>query len=262
MALVSGTEKYFWFVLPDYQEGANQFALLRPDLVANPSFGALSAAANILGLAEYLGELKTDGTQVHAYLFSTPKGNVISVWADKETRIAVPTEKASVTIADMFGKTNQITAKDGAVTLRVVPQQRYLVDVGRAVEAEVLNERPRREKPALCRASSVVLAGYCALGVDRGAGVYRISANCEPFTYTVEVYQFDEQKGADGTVEVIAPTGWKVENARRGVRLSSMGREVLKFTVTPAPTGGNMVKLKAIGKFTSPPVAPTVSYIR
>ena len=262
MALASGTEKYFWFVLPDYQESERQFALLRPDLVANPSFGALSAAANILGLAEYLGELKTEGTEVHAYLFSTPKGNVISVWADKETRIAIPTEKATVTIADMFGKTNQIAAKDGAVTLRVVPQQRYLVDVGRAVEAKVVNERPRREKPAVCRASSVVLAGYCGLGVDRGAGVYVMSENREPFVYTVETYQFDEKNGAEGTVEVIAPTGWRIENAVRKVKLEPMGREVLKFTVTPAPTAGNMVKLKAIGRFTSPPVAPSVSYIR
>lgn len=262
MALVAGTERYFWFVLPSYMEGANQFGLLRPDLAANPAFGAISAAAHILGLSEYRGQIDPSNANISEYLFSTPEGNVISVWAEKETDLTVPTERARLKVADMFGKTTEVAAKDGAVTIKAGPQVQYLLDVGRSVESKAVANRPEREKLPVCKPSTVVLVGYPALGSYWESRVWQIGANCEPFVYTLEVYQFDETKPAEGEIEVVAPTGWKVEQPIRTVKLQPMGREVLKFNVTPVATGGETVKLKAIGRFTSPPVAPSVSYLR
>jgi hypothetical protein len=241
--------------------------MLRADLVPYPAFSALSAAANILGLSEYVGEYKPDGSDVSTYLFSTPKGNVLVAWADKGAELTIPTEKAKVKIANQFGAVSELASVDGKVNIKADNHVIYLLDVGDTIKAKAINPRPREMTLPKNNPSTVVLAGYCALPFNRGGAVYNLEPGDQPntgkpFTYTVEVYQFDEKKGAEGTVEVIAPTGWQVEDAKRTVKLDPMGREVLKFKVTPLLTSGAITKVTARGKFGSPAAAPTVSFIQ
>lgn len=259
IGLASGTEKYFWFVMPDYMEGKNQFGLLRPDLLCYPGFVALSAAANILGQADYVGYYKPQGKDQSAQVFKTPSGTVLAAWSDEPAEITIPTEKPSVQIADCFGAKSTLAAKGGAVTVKLGPEAVYVLDAGRAVLSQVEKAFPPREQrlPAN-NPSKIVLVGRCDLPIDRhGRACYKLNS-VKQFEYTVEVYCFDEDAGASGTVEVTAPTGWQVAEPKRTVKLDAMGREVLTFTVTPTARGG---RISAWGKFGSPPVAPTVSEI-
>lgn len=259
MGLASGTEKYFWFVVPDYMEGTNQFGLLRPDLLPYPGFVALSAAANILGLSDYIGCYTPQGSKQSAQVFKTPGGTVLAAWSDEPAEITIPTEKPSVQIADLFGAKSTVAAKDGAVTVKLGPEAVYVLDAGDAVMSQVRKAFPQRERRLPVNTpSGIVLVGRCDLPIDRhGHACYKLDP-VRPFDYTVEVYCFDEQAGASGTVEVIAPTGWKVDQPKRTVKLDPTGREELRFSVTPTAGGG---RISAWGKFGSPPAAPTVSVI-
>jgi hypothetical protein len=262
MGLATGTEKHFWFVMPDYMEGKNQFGILRPDLLPYPGFVALSAAANILGQSDYIGQYKPQGSDVTAHVFKTPGGNVLAAWSDKPTEISLPTEKRAVEVADCFGAKSTVTAKNGRATVNVGPETVYVLDIGNAIVSKAVNENPPREKrlPAN-KPSKIVLVGRCDLPIDRkGKACYTLSG-AKTFDYVVEAYCFDENAGASGAVEVVAPTGWQIAESKRTVKLDPMGREELRFHVTPA-SGGGEVRISAYGKFGSPAVSPTVSRIR
>lgn len=115
------------------------------------------------------------------------------------------------------------------------------------------------------RPSKVVLVGRCDLPVDRKGKACNTlvsdNGHPKPFDYNVEVYNFDENASASGMVEVVAPTGWQVDSAKREVKLDPMGREELRFHITPT-AGIGEVRLSAWGKFGSPAASPTVSRIR
>lgn len=266
MGLASGTEKHFWFVMPDYMEGKNQFGILRPDLLPYPGFLALSAAANILGESDYIGEYKLDGKDATTQVFKTPTGIVVVAWSDKPARIKLPTDKSTVKVANCFGAKSTVAAKDGQVWINVGPEAVYVLDAGQPVASAAVNSFPPREQRLPSnKPSNVVLVGRCNLPVDRkGKACYTLvtdASGAKPFDYTVEVYNFDEKAPASGTIEVLAPTGWQVDQPKRPVKLESMGREELLFHVTPA-AGGGEARLSAWGKFGSPAAAPTVSRIR
>lgn len=266
MGLASGTERYFWFVMPDYMEGKNQFGILRPDLLPYPGFVALSAAANIVGQSDYVGYYKPQGKEVSAQVFKTPDGVVLAAWSDKPAEITIPTEKPTVQVADCFGAKRTVEANNGAVTVKLGPEAVYVLDAGQAVMSSVKNAFPPREQRLpLNRPSKVVLVGRCDLPIDRkGKACYNLvsdASGAKPFEYTVEAYNFDEKAGASGTIEVVAPTGWQVQEPKRTVKLDPMGREELRFHVTPV-AGGGEARLSAWGKFGSPAASPTVSRIR
>ncbi|MDI6784730.1 MAG: hypothetical protein QME64_11640, partial [bacterium] len=93
MSLVAGVQKTFYFVLPDYLENGNQFGALHPDLTPYPGFIALSACANILGEAEYLGEYKFERKGVTAQVFKTKTALILTIWSELETELSIPTKK-------------------------------------------------------------------------------------------------------------------------------------------------------------------------
>ncbi len=259
MALAAGTEKYFWFILPDYMEGPNQFGMLRRDLTPYPGFVALSAAANILAQADYLGEYPLP--EADAHLLKTPNGNVLVAWATNPGTIHVPTEKRSVQVANIFGATSRVMAKDGSLTLAVGPEAVYVLDVGRSILPRIRMKEPPREKPLPpSHPSKTVLAGHCELPIEMG--YCSLPSPPTPFRYIVEAYQLDENNGASGTVEVTAPTGWQVENPKRELKLGPMGREVLEFKITPDSTGDGVLRITTRGRFGSPAASPTVSFIK
>ncbi len=262
--LAAGTERYFWFVTPDYMEGEGQYGLLRPDLAPYPGFAALSAAANILAEADYVGPWRAKDDPIVAYAFKTPDGNVTVAWSDGPAEFTVQSYKPYVEIADCFGARSKAPTKDGRATVKVGPEAVYVFGIGLPAAVKDSVRYPQREQrlPAN-NPSKVVLVGRCDLPVDRnGEAAYRLALDAarKPFEYTVEVYNFDESRAASGAVEVLAPTDWQVGNAKRNVGLQPMGREVLRFTITPAPGSGE-VRVSAWGKFGSPAASPTVSRI-
>ncbi|MCS6861791.1 MAG: hypothetical protein NZT92_15915 [Abditibacteriales bacterium] len=260
MSLVAGNDKHFFFVLPDYLENGVQFGSLHPDLTPYPSFVALSAAANFLGLSEYVGEYQTEG--ISAHLFATPRGNVLVAWADKEAVLTAPTEQRAVHVADIFGDMRDVPAENGTVRVKVGPEAVYLVNVGKAIESKVVRVRHVPGKLPRNEPSRVVIVGYTDLPIDKERDCYTMDAPLKPFTYMVDVYNFDAKANASGTVEVDAPVGWRVEQSKREVKLEPMGREVLSFRVTPSGGGLGEVKITARGQFGGQSAPSSVSFFQ
>lgn len=260
MSLVAGNDKHFFFVLPDYLENGVQFGSLRPDLTPYPSFVALSAAANFLGLSEYVGEYKADG--IVAHLFSTPRGNVLVAWADKEAELSVPTEQRAVQVADIFGDGRDVSVENGTVRVKVGQEAVYLVNVGKAIESSVAKVHHVPGKLPKNEPSRIVIVGHTDLPIYKERDCYTIGAPLKPFTYTVDVYNFDEKANASGTIEVDAPQGWSVEQPKREVRLEPMGRESLSFRVTPVGGGLGTLKMSARAQFGGKAVPSSASHFQ
>ncbi|MCE5322021.1 hypothetical protein LLG46_01760 [bacterium] len=258
MSLAAGNDKYFFFVLPNYTEGNIQWGALHPDMTPYPSFVALSAAANIIGQSSYLGEYKSGNNDVTAQVFSTPKGNVLVAWSDKESEIIVPTEKQTLHMANIFGQQSTISCPMGYARLKVGPDAVYLLDVGKSIESKLTGKpRPMGKLPKL-NPSRVVLVGHANFPVMKEAGAYKL-ADQSVFDYVVDAYNFNDKASATGTVTLAAPEGWIVEDAKRNVGLGVMGRESLTFKVKPGSPGAESSRLIANGNFKNEKVAPTIS---
>ncbi|HEX3000126.1 MAG TPA: hypothetical protein VHR86_07810, partial [Armatimonadota bacterium] len=262
-ALAAGTEKFFFFVLSSCKEGNTQWGLLRPDIMPNPGFVSLSAAANIIGRSKYLGAYPA-GEGVTAHVFATPRGNVLVAWADKETEIRVPTEKRTVTVADIFGKERQVSAS-GSLPVRVGPDAVYVIDAGKKLTSKLVKPAPVKMKANTSTPSRVILVGRCKLQTAFERSAYSFSRDengkIAPFTYSVEVYNFHKSgKPATGKVSLTLPAGWKGENLTRTVTVAPMGREVLSFTLTPIVTPEYPMKVVVKGTFQSEQVTPSTSY--
>lgn len=258
LALASGTDRFFFFVTPQYLENGVQFGVLRDDLTPNPAFIALSAAANMLGESTYLGKFKS-GSDIGAHVFSTPRGNVMVAWTDKDAELTVPTEKPSVIVADIFGGEKRVHVTNGKVTVKVGQDAVYLVNIGTEALATLAREpRPAGEMPSL-KPSRTVVTSHADLEIDKGKNTYLVHS-AAPFPYTVEVYNFDEKATSAGTVEIQAPQGWGVDIPEKHVTVGPMGREVLTFQVTPSPEGLGVQKVWARPHFRDKSVRPSVSY--
>lgn len=263
MSLVAGTDKHFFFVLPSYGEGKVEFGALRNDLTPYPSFVALSAAANILGVSTYRGQFETGREGVVAHAFATPAGNVLVAWseAETETEIAVPTDRQTLRIADIFGAQSPAKSEGGAVKVNVGPEAVYLLDIGGPIEKQLTGEpRPRGKQPRL-NPSRIVVAGHADLKMVKDQDVHILPSR-GAFDYTVEVYNFSDKGGVSGIVEVTAPKGWRVSSAKRLVSLPAMGREALKFRVEPDRLSESRFTLAARARFGGEKVSPCVSSFR
>jgi len=261
MSLAAGDERNFYFVLPDYMEGTTQFGALRPDLSPYPSFVALSAAANLIGRCEYLGEYKPEGGKGTAHVFATPGATVVVAWADERTRLSFPTEQQSVSVANIFGDEHRVQAKNGLVSVQAGPEPVYVMGLGDRIKAGLVGvPRPADKGPAK-HPSRIVVVGHCGIPMVKEQDRYVLGydSRMEPFPFSVDVYNFDDSKEASGEVEVIVPDGWSVERGRRAVRLAPMGRESLTFEIAPGPSAPPGLRVVVRGHFGSEPVAPSVS---
>lgn len=261
MSLAAGNQRNFYFVLPDYMERQTQFGALHPDLTPYPSFIALSAAANLIGRSEYLGEYKAEGGKAIAHVFSTPRGTVIVAWADERARLTLPTEKPSVSAANIFGSERNVLARDGVVRVMVGPEAVYVIGLGDKIKATLSPSARPTAKAPVNHPSRIVLVGHSDLPIVKDEDRYILEYDSAPqaFRFTMDVYNFDENKAASGEVEVSVPDGWSIEGARREVRLEPMGRETLTFGMTPRPSAAAGLRVVARGRFGSEPVAASVS---
>jgi hypothetical protein len=257
MSLAAGTDRHFFFVLPHYLENGVQFGLLNPDLTPHPGFLALSACANIIGHGEYLGRYAADPS-VEARMFAGPGGDVLVLWAQQPTAVTIPCRKPSVTVADVFGYGEPTQPVDGKLTIKVGPEATYVIGADDAVRSKL--EGPKRGRGVLPanKPSKVILVGHSDLPTDKGKDVYVMRAN-ETFTYSVDVYNFNETGGSRGRVELHAPAGWQATPDGVSVDLAPMDRQQLVFHVRAVSPRPGMQKLVSTGSFGGHGTASAVS---
>jgi hypothetical protein len=282
-SLATGNDRHFYFVVPNYLENGNEFGVLRPNLNTMPGFLALSAAANILGQAEYLGAYPTENNSITAQAFKTPEGNVLAIWADEPVDFTMPTDQQKIQVLNIFGQESLVAAQKGMVQVKIGPEPVYLMNIGSGMLKHLVGQSTSR--PATTMAvtttaatttvpttaaaevtapSRVVVTGHCNLPFYKPMSCYLLNSEAillsnTTFEYEVEVYNFDEKKIASGIVEMKVPAGWKSEPKVQAVDVTGMGRRVLTFKITPAMFKG-IVKVWARGDFEQETVAPAVSY--
>jgi len=266
MALAAGNDRYFYFSFSSHYERGLEFGLLRPDLTPYPQFVAYSASANVLGVSDYLGEFATGDASAKAYVFSTPRGNVLAIWSDKAVELAIPTENASVRLANIFGAESELKAQGGVVRVKTGPEITYVINVGKSIQGKLSGTpRPRGKFPKN-KPSQVVVMGYPELGTNSELSRYEFAdpRKPAPFDFTVEVYNFNAKEKKAGAVDLAIPADWSVDKKTADVTLEPMGRAVLTFKVTPTvPKTVETLNAKIIvtGRFGVEKVSPSVSYI-
>jgi hypothetical protein len=258
MSLLAGTDKHFVFVLPHYLENGVQFGLLKPDLTPYPGFVALSACANIIGRGDYLGQYILPEKSVEARAFSTPQGLVMALWSPQPAAVSIPTTKARVTVADVFGHGEPTAPVDGKLTVKTGPETTYLIGLGDELREKLIGTpRPRGVLP-VTRPAKVVIVGRTDLPGDKARNTYTVKIG-ESFDYAVDVYNFDEKTEARGQVALRLPAGWKADHNGEKLTLKAMDRQSLRFRITPQNASLAMVSLRCEGRFPGNPVGAAVS---
>jgi hypothetical protein len=256
LSLAAGTERHFFFVLPDYLEDGNQFGALKPDLTPYPSLLALSAAANILGEAKYAGSVNgPEGATVLA--FSTPTGPVLAAWSKQATTLRLPPSIAVKEVLSIFGGTAHAPSTPHDVALS--DEVAYIRTSALPPVELQRSDKVATEPP---HPSRTVLAGFTDLTQDRDHGAY-IYESKTPFQLTTQVYNFDASKAASGKVTLNLPNGWTATPKNIACNIAPMGREVFTFTINPNRDDiGARLRIAVIGDFSGDKPAPSVSYFR
>ncbi len=262
ISLAGGVDKHFFFVLPWYLENGVQFGALREGLEPRPAIAALATTARLLGQGRYLGRLPVEGPGARALLFDSGKGLVAVVWAEEETDAALEAGADLVTVTDYLGRESYVRAGGEAASLHLGPVPQFVSGLGASVR-ELVTEGPRRA-PGATRASTpspVVLCGrFGGLPVDKAGNYYRVPLD-RPSPFEVEVVNLDETAPAKGTVRLTLPEGWTADRTEAEVDLTPMGRELLRFAVTPRSQGPlRRQRIGVEGEFEGTSPAPSVSH--
>ena len=256
-ALAAGTERFFFFVLPDYMEGSVQFGALKPDLTPYPSLIALSAAANILGEAKYIGKLPTP-TGVTALVFQTPKGVVVAAWSDVPAMLPLPGKGKTVSIENIFGAESELPVSNNSVHISVGKNVVYVNVNDESTLHNILRPIMPKFSQSAPHPSRIVLSGNSALNFDRNQDSYIYSYGSS-IPYEVQVYNFDKTAHT-GTISLALPPGWTTSPTKVFCQIAPMGRLIYEFTVdTGNVKETDSREIIARGVFKSENTAPTVS---
>jgi|GEM_PF-3765521 len=238
--LSSGLERIFFFMLPDRPEGDVQFGLLRPDLTPYPSFIALATSARILGDANSRGRLKMPSGAI-AYTFDTPKGRVITAWADKPMTVSLPSTGQSVEIVDMLGASSQLNTAKGKIAAALSQDPIYII------EASPTSPPAVTAKTTYSSPCKIVIAPRCTLSALKPRNWYLISN--QPVKFAVEVFNLNPGKACQGNISVQLPKGWQCNPGRQEIKLEPMGRKVIAYDISPSGSGLGPFKVKFSGDF-------------
>ncbi|MHB1459990.1 MAG: glycoside hydrolase 5 family protein [Armatimonadota bacterium] len=261
MSLVAGNDKHFFFVLPDYLENGVQFGVLKPDLSPYPGFVALSTAANMLASVEYKGEYRLKVAKSSAHLFSTPSGNMLVAWSEKPTTVTIPTEKAGITVTDIFGSEHRLAAGNGSVSVKIGPEAVYILGIGKKIVPSLVGKVIPRGKLPKLNPSKIVVVGHSNMGNNKGNDCYVIqNAYAKSFVYTVEAYNFNDKSASSGSITVSVPSGWRVDQPTRKLKLAAMGRQELQFTIQPSEPQLGLFDVTVKPQFGKPQAEAAVSH--
>ena len=226
-AIQQGAAGVFYFLMPHYSEGQNQFGLLRSDLSPRPAYLALAATGRLLSDARALGRLEADSS-VRAFLFGArPDGLdrvVLVAWSTNESA-SLDLPVAPEAAFDHLGR-----------TLREISRHLPLSTAPKFVvfPRGSLHRFPHTLPPPVpdvdrSDPSSIVLqAAFPPEGTLLNTSSYRVRVD-RPEIIPVFAYNFGTQP-ARGTLRVAGPPGWRV-TLPGNLTLAPMERRELAMTV-------------------------------
>ncbi|HEX2948746.1 MAG TPA: hypothetical protein VHV83_04130, partial [Armatimonadota bacterium] len=194
-----------------------------------------------------------------------PRGPVLVAWAEKDTTLTVPTDKAAITMANIFGDTHTVSANHGTVSVNVGPEAEYLIGIGTLFTKQLNTPAPPVKAAKAATPAPIIVVGHDdrSLPINRQRDGYLLSkitadGTLAPFTYQVDVYNFSKTS-VRGTIKLALPSGWKASTMSNSVTIPAMGRVTCPVTITPQ-AGMQYAALTVTGSFGDMHVAPSTSY--
>ncbi len=263
MALSAGVDKSFFFIIPHLHKNGTQLGSLHPDLTPYPGFIALSACANILGQAEYLGEFQFHSPEIAAQIFKTKTDTIMTIWAKKKTELSIPINKkvTEIRLLNIFGSETTVTIQHGKLSVTATRETIYLIQQGNWIKPNSIpaSYLRHRDIPAAKPPSRTILVGYSDIPFDKQMGAYIISPS-KPFPYTIEVYNFDTAHSTQEIVKLDMPAGWETAATQYPITLQPMERRVMQINLIPKSVKIGTTKLYLRGRFGNKSISPSVSY--
>ena len=226
-AIHEGAAGVFYFLLPHYAEGQNQFGLLRADLTPRPAYAALAAAGRFLCEAQGLGRVKAEAS-VRAFLFEAhPDGRereVLVAWSTNAmSSLELPLTPEAV--FDHLGR-----PVDGVSRKLILsPSARFVVlPVGSASRFPLTHPAVSPPPDGTAPSPIVIQAVIPQDRVLLNTSSYRLAPD-RPETVPLFLYNFGTN-AAHGTLTAAAPEGWRVEISG-GVDLAPMERREIPMMV-------------------------------
>ncbi len=202
VSLHEGAQAFFYFFLPHYVDGKDQFGLLWPDLTPRPSFVALAAVGRLMASAKPLGRQTWPSGDAYGFWFKArPDGQsreVLVCWSDQDTSLDLPAKPRA--IYDFLGR--EVPVSGRSLRLGAGPQY-ALFPLGTA--AKVAMVPPPGPAPVISRKPCPVVIQAvipkARILADRSA--YQVSAGNDK-SIALCLYQFGSGQ-AHGQLRVISP---------------------------------------------------------
>ncbi len=242
-SLNEGTAEMFYFLLPHYSEGQTQFGLLRPDLTPRPAYVALAAVGRLLADARPLGRLRSDATNLRAFVFQArPDGRMYDVmvaWTTEGTAgVVVPAIPEGV--FDHLGRARP----ERPGRLEVGTEPRYFV-FPRGFAARLPLQPPPAAPPAARgRVSPVVLQALLPPEqLDLKQSAHRLPSG-KPQIVHLRAYNFGPRP-VNGRLTLRTPPGWTAELPPRLALAGNADVDLNLELLCPATTSPQTVRVEA-----------------
>ena len=226
-SISSGTDKHFFFIGPNYNEGVSEWGMMSKDLVdpyMYASLSAQSAMTDILGEGKYVGKITGVPAGIHAYEFRTEDKTVAVLWSEVAAA-SVALGETPVAVYDMFGNEKAATG-----TICVTDEPTYAV-FSASLGGTEYNRRAmqRAVAPTFDDAKKVIISQKYS-DAERGAarfGGYTIEGDSG--TVTVDVTNLT-QKTMSGKINAEFERGWSLDIDSQDITLAAGEKKSLTFT--------------------------------
>lgn len=126
-SLSHGTDKHFWFVAAPYTEAGGDFGSFTAENQPYPTIAAHAIMTDVLGKANYIGELKNLPKDTRGYLFDNGERVVAVIWRTSGEGTYTFNADMPVIRTSMMGEEKLINPNDkGTITVNVSSKPIYI----------------------------------------------------------------------------------------------------------------------------------------
>jgi len=264
-SLANGTSKHFWFILPKYAEGNNEFGIFYNASRPAPAYSAYAAMTNALGKAEYKGKMSELPTGAEGYLFSDGEKDVAVFWSQTPTYVQFKAAQG-IKLTNIMGVKRDVSPCNGYINIPVSSYPIYVTFNGecqiedyypcvRNEQNYVANTFDTQDRIVMSQKftgdnyNSPKINGYSILeGQDN---------KC-----VLKVYNFNNTPQT-GTITASADSGYVLSKTTEMVSIPAMDSVQIEFNITTDQNAeyGKTKFLKFEGEFGGAPISKSVSRI-
>ncbi|MBO5007317.1 MAG: hypothetical protein J6D26_00585 [Clostridia bacterium] len=269
-AIAHGSDKYFYFYGPAYQEGSRQWGMTSRSETfpaAYTSWPALSALTHVTGQGDYLGYIDA-GDDIAVYAFADGEDTVFVFYAKAKDKVGTEFEFNTGTQTaryfDFFANESNLTSANGKYKVKVSDFPTYIKFTGKAPVGLIQNPEniviDKLGAPnEYSKAQRIILTQRyddpTRQGVRTGGYKYNQKVN----KVTLEVTNLNDT-AADGTITAVSTAGWKVTPASQPISVEPMSTAKLEFEIIPDGFKSLDSKIVFQGEFYGELTSKSVAY--